>query len=223
MPIIINESELMAYVYAEKALKHFKKTNNFLQAFNAESLILLQIGKDTNLDFQWIEERYQNLIHDSEILGALNKKGMFLNNLGLEYYKRKEYAKAQKYYDEALRIAEKSSMLYLKRLYNYVNTSFEGNLLKKSVLLKKAREGISLAKKLDNRMYNIVFKLLLLNIENKLDEYYSYLEKRALPYFKLNNHVRWINIFGKKMYNHYVETEQPLKAFHISNTFMRMI
>ncbi|GIN85860.1 hypothetical protein J6TS2_22460 [Heyndrickxia sporothermodurans] len=217
------ESKMMSYIYAEKALRHFKKTNNFLHAFNAESLILVQVGSEIYLDFKELEERYQNLIHDSEVLGAMNKKGMFLSNLGLEYYKREEYAQAQKCYDEALKLAEKSSTTYLKRLYNYVNTCAEGKLLRKTILLKKAREGISLAKKFDNRLYLILFKLVMLNIENQLDKYYNYLEKYVLPYFKKNNEIRWINRFGKKLYDHYVETEQPLKAYDISSIFMSTI
>ena len=71
------DSKVMSYFYCEKALRHFKKTNNFLQAFNAESLMLLQIGSDQYNDFKETEERYNNLIRDSEILGASNKKECF--------------------------------------------------------------------------------------------------------------------------------------------------
>lgn len=217
------ESKIMSYHYAEKALRHFKKTNNYIHSFNAEALILLQVGSDIYLDFTELEERYRNLISDSEILGAVNKTGMFHSNLGYEYYRRKEFAKAQKCYEEALRLAEKSSKLYLKRLYNYVNTCLEGKLLRKSILLKKAREGIALARQFDSQLYKILFKLLILAIEDQIDQYYSYLEKKALPYFKLNEYYHWINIFGKKLFTHYAETEQPLKAFQLSNTLMNIV
>lgn len=211
-------SKMMSYIYAEKALKYFKKTNNYLHAFNAESIILLQIGNE--IDFKELEERYQNLIHDSEVFGATDKQGMFLSNLGLEYYNRGEYVKAQKCYDVALKLAEKATMTYLKRLYNYVNTCAEGKLLRKTILLKKAHEGISLAKQFNNQLYIILFKLVILNIDKQMDQYYTFLEKNALPYFKESNSTRWIHLFGRKLYDHYVETEQPLKAFHISNIFI---
>lgn len=116
------DSKVMAYAFADKALRHFKETNNFLRAINAESLMLLQVGDDLHLDFKEMTESYYNLIHDSETLNAPDKKGMLLNNLGYEYFKRKNYSTAQKLHSEALRMADKPSVLYLQRLHNYLKS-----------------------------------------------------------------------------------------------------
>ena len=217
------DSKVKTYAFAEKALRHFKETNNFSRAINAESLMLLQIGGDIHLDFKEMTESYYNLIHDSETLNAPDKKGMLLNNLGYEYYKREDYANAQKLFREALRMAEKPSVLFLQRLHNYLKSCFEGKLLRKTAMLNKAQEGMSVAKELDNRLYKILFKLLIYRIEDKLDQYYSFIEKDALPYFKSNKHATLTNRYCKQLYYHFVEMKQYEKAVQISNIFMDAI
>ncbi|MCP3738420.1 helix-turn-helix domain-containing protein [Rossellomorea sp. BNER] len=213
-------SKVMAYVYAEKALLHFKGTNNPIMALNAESLMLLQIGDDVHLDLDEMEKRYQILIFDSELLYAYDKKGMLLNNLGNEYFKRKDYVTAQKFYKEAFQIADKSSVLYLQHLYSYLENCFEGKMLQKTVMLRKAQEGVSLARKLDNRLYKTIFKLLIYRVEDQLDKFYSFIEKEALPYFQLIKNSAFTNHYAKQLYNHYIEMEQYEKAGQIS-TFLR--
>ena len=217
------DSKVMAYAFAEKALRHFKETNNFLRAINAESLMLLQVGDDLHLDFKEMKESYYNLIHDSETLNAPDKKGMLLNNLGYEYYKRKKYSTAQKLHSKALRMADKPSVLYLQRLHNYLKSCLEGKLMRKTAMLKKAQEGMSVAKELDNRLYKILFKLLIYRIEDRLDLYYNFIENDALPYFKSNKHATLTNRYGKQLYNHFVEKEQYEKAVQVSNIFMDAI
>ncbi|MFJ7935640.1 helix-turn-helix domain-containing protein [Sporosarcina sp. NPDC096371] len=216
-------SKVNCYAYAEKALRHFKETNNYLRSINAESLMLLQLGDDIHVDFKEMTETYMNLIHDAETLHAPDKKEMLLNNLGYEHSKRKDYAGAQKYYKEALRMADKPSVLYLQRLHNYLGSCFEGKLLRKTAMLNKAKEGMSVAKELDNRLYKILFRLLIYRIEGELDQYYSFIEKEALPYFESNNHAALTNRYGKQLYHHFVKLKQYEKAVQISNIFMDAI
>jgi HTH-type transcriptional regulator, quorum sensing regulator NprR len=213
------DSKVLAYVYAEKALRHFKETNNFLKALDAESLMLLQIGKDIHNDFKELVESYHTLIHESELLQALDKKGMFLNNLGYEYFKRKDYASAQKFYKEALNLTDKSSTPYLTRLYNYLESSLEGKLLRKTVLLRRAKEGKTMARVLDNRLFKTIFKLLIYRIEDNLEQYYFFLENNALPYFQSNKYSFFINDYAKQLYNHYMKIEKYDKAAKISSVF----
>ncbi|PEL08238.1 hypothetical protein CN601_18315 [Bacillus sp. AFS017336] len=215
------DSKVMAYAYAEKALRYFRETNNSLMAVTTESLLLLQIGNDMHLDLEELTESYQNLIYHSELIHAPEKKGMLLNNLGFEYFKRKDYANAHKYYKEALRISEKSSLTYLNRLHNCLESSYEGKLQPKSVMLKKAQEGNLLAKQLKNRFYQLVFKLLIFRIENKRDQYFDYIEKVALPYFQLNEHTRFINKFAKELYDYYADQEHHEKIAQISKILIK--
>ncbi|KON85991.1 hypothetical protein AF332_03635 [Sporosarcina globispora] len=210
------DSKVMAYSYAEKALRYFKETNNTLMSINAESLMLLQIGNDMYLDMDELAESYQNLIYHCEILHAPVKKGMLLNNLGYEYSKRKDFANAHKYYKKVLQMTEKSSIIYLPRLFNYLESGLDGNLIPKRNLLQKAKEGKFLSRELDNRFFKILFKLLIYRIENKLDQYYSFIEKDALPYLKLNDHTSLINMYAKQLYNFYMEKEQYEKVAQVS-------
>ncbi|MEH7012364.1 helix-turn-helix transcriptional regulator [Neobacillus niacini] len=210
------DSKIMAYAYAEKALRYFRETNNSIMAITAESMMLLQIGNDMHLDLEELAESYQNLIYHSELLHAPEKKGMLLNNLGYEYFKRKDYAVAHRFYKDALHLADNSSVIYINRLYNCLESSLEGKLLQKTVMLKKAQEGIFMAKKLKNRFYQLLFQLLIYRIENKLDLYYNFIEKDALPYFQSNEHTTFINKFAKELYNYYIEMKQHEKVVQIS-------
>jgi HTH-type transcriptional regulator, quorum sensing regulator NprR len=214
------DSKVRAYVYAEKAMRHFKETNNFLRAIDAEALTLTQDGSDIHLDFQEMIESYHNLIHASEILNAPDRKELLLSNLAYQYHKRNDYANAQKLLKEALKIVDKPSFLYLKCLHNYLKSSLDGKLLRKTEMLKKAQQGLAMAKELDIGLYKKLFKLLIYRIENKLEQYYGYIENDALPYFQSNKHTLMINRCAKELYNHYIEIEQYEKAARISKVFI---
>src|SRR5699024_11121504 len=134
---------IMAYFYSEKALRFFKETNNYAQSINAESVMLLQMSKDPAVDFGELIERYKNLIRNSEILGLNDKKTILLNNLGFEYFNRGEYVLSKQCYKQALQLDDPDSSSYLLHLCNYIDTCLEGNIYKKTFLLKKVREGLS--------------------------------------------------------------------------------
>lgn len=217
------DSRVMAYVYAEKSLKYFKDTSNYLRAINAESIMLLQSSNDGHLDFKKLKQSYKNLIHDSETLNAPDKTGMLLNNFALEYFKRKDYEKAQKYYKAALQMEKKPTVIYLQRLNNYLKSSFEGKLMRKSALLNSAQKGLTIAKNLKNLHYQILFTLLIYSIENKMKEYIQYIEKTAFPYFKSRNHTILIKRYGKELYDYYVKEKEFEKAVEMSNFLIGVI
>ncbi|WP_404322919.1 helix-turn-helix domain-containing protein [Cytobacillus firmus] len=216
-------SKIAAYAYANKALVHFRETDNYIGAITAESLMLAQEGNDLQADFNELEKSYQRLIRNCDLLNLPNKKSLLLNNLGYEYWRRKEYRKAQTVLEEALGLVAKPSALYLQRLQNYINACLEGKLLRKAVLLKRAREGMSMTKNLENRFYKIIFKLLILRIEEQSEQYYRYIEYEALPYFLSISNAMFTNRFGKQLYQYYVETEQYEKAVQVSNIFIESI
>ncbi len=217
------DSKVMAYVYAEKALKYFKDTSNYLRAINAESIMLLQSSNDGHLDFKKLKQSYKNLIHDSETLNAPDKTGMLLNNFALEYFKRKDYEKAQKYYKAALQLEKKPSVIYLQRLNNYLKSSFEGKLMRKSALLNSAQKGLTIANNLKNQHYQILFTLLIYLIENKTKEYIQYIENTAFPYFKSRNHTIFMKRYGKELYDYYVKEKEFEKAVEMSNFLIDVI
>ncbi|MDQ0857867.1 hypothetical protein [Bacillus sp. V2I10] len=92
--------------------------------------------------------------------------------------------------------------------------------MRKTVMLKKAKEGITRAIELDNRLFKTLFQLLIYRIEDKLDQYYSFIERDALPYFQSYNNTMYINKYAKQLYNYNVETEQYEEAVNVSKIFM---
>lgn len=214
-------SKVMAYFYGDKALQYFKETNNYFRSINAESVMLLQISGDDGFDFQKLVERYEDLIYDCDLLGLDDKKGLLLNNLGTEYFNKGEYTKSQKCIEDALPLANKSSLVYLQRLFNYVEASLNGKLLKKTILSKQINEGISLSKKLNSKLYITLFTLLKLQTEEQIEEYYKFIEEQALPLFFTSKHDALSNRYGKLLYEHYVKTNQHHKAVEISKSFIK--
>ncbi|UOY91199.1 helix-turn-helix domain-containing protein [Ectobacillus sp. JY-23] len=215
--------KVMAYLYADKALQHFKETNNFLRVINAESLMLLQIRGDMYLDFEETVERYHNLIDDSEALHDAEKKIMLLGNLGYEYHKRKEYISAQQCYKEALDMANKDHPSYLSHLYNYVHNAIEGNTLPRNELERMTKYGLAMANKLDNHFHQVVFELLMHQSKGDPERYYTFLQHTALPLFQSSKHVGMINEYGQALYQYYRQTEQHEKAVQIADIFMENI
>ncbi|UOY91112.1 helix-turn-helix domain-containing protein [Ectobacillus sp. JY-23] len=212
-----------AYLYAEKALQHFKHTNNFLRAFNAESIMLLQMAEDTRLDFREVAARYERLIEDTEIFQANGIKAMLLNNLGYEYFRRNEYALAHPFYQRAMQMAEPSTIIYIQRLYSYLNNGFEGKLIPKGKLIQKVKEGLAAAKERKSYLYKLLFQLLLYRIEGAEEAYYEVLEKQAFPYFVSNRHMTLLHRYGKQLYEYYANSKQYEKAVAITAIFMEPI
>ncbi|MFC0302149.1 helix-turn-helix domain-containing protein [Virgibacillus soli] len=205
-------SRIMAYFYAEKALHYFQETNNYGRALNAESVMLLQMSQDASVDFNELTERYTNLIHNSDTLGLKDKKALFLNNLGFEYFNTGNFTLAKKYYYEALLLDDPNSTSYLLHLCNYVDACLEGNLSRKGILLKKIREGLSRAKKLNSMHFIVLFQLMKLKAEGNDIAYYKFIEEKALPHFSAINHVIYHKRYGKLLFHYYVETSQYMKA-----------
>ncbi|PEJ58394.1 MULTISPECIES: helix-turn-helix domain-containing protein [unclassified Bacillus (in: firmicutes)] len=214
------QSKVMAYFYGEKAFRFFNKTNNYARAILAESLMLVQLKDSTQLDFEEIVKRYESLIEHSEALGLLDKRGMILHNLGLMYFWKQDYKNAHIFYKESVEEADKQSLPYLNRLYNYLDNAEEGKLLSTKELLEQALEGLALSEKATNDLYKILFNLLILRFNKDFDEYYRYLEQTAFPFFKSHHHVTHLTKYAKLLYNYYVTTKQYEKAVQTGDMFV---
>ncbi|MET3730089.1 transcriptional regulator with XRE-family HTH domain [Fictibacillus halophilus] len=214
------ESKTMAYINAKKAMHYFKRNNNFSRAIQAESVMLLQIECATQVEFEQKVDRYLQLIQDSETLNEIGIIGMLLHNLGLEFFKRKDYENAHIYYQKALKMADKKTAIYLNRLYNFLDNSIDGKLQSQKQNLKSAEEGLTAAKMLKHHLYLHLFQLHLHILKGELDAYFSYLEKVALPFFQAHNQFSRIDKFGKQLYHYYADTKQYEKAVKISALFL---
>ncbi|WP_088014279.1 helix-turn-helix domain-containing protein [Gottfriedia acidiceleris] len=216
------QNRTMAYVYAEKALAHFKETNNFVMILEAEALMIAQIQNDQHVNSEEIVESYFSLIHLSDLLNATDKKISLLGNLSNFFFTRKNYSQAQEIMKEILDIVDKKSIQYLRQLRNYLVICIEGKLMKKAELLKIALQGFSTAKKLDNLLHQKDFKILMYRLEDDIEKYFKYIEEDALPYFQSMNFTLWTNKYAKELYDHYKETEQYEKIAEISNIFVKL-
>ncbi|MGM0806762.1 MAG: helix-turn-helix domain-containing protein [Bacillota bacterium] len=214
------ESKTMAYINAKKAVDYFKRNNNFSRAIQAESVMLLQIECATQHEFEQKVDRYLQLIQDSETLNEIGIIGMLLHNLGLEFFKRKDYENAHIYYQKALKMADKKTAIYLNRLYNFLDNSIDGKLQSQKQNLKNAEEGLTAARMLKHPLYLHLFQLHLFIIKGETDAYFSYLENIALPFFQAHNQFSRIEKFGKQLYHYYADTKQYEKAVEISALFL---
>lgn len=214
------ESKTMAYINAKKAVDYFKRNNNFSRAIQAESLMLLQIESATIHDFEQKVSRYHQLIQDSDTLNEIGIIGMLLHNLGLEYFKRKDYKNAHIYYQKALKMANKKTAIYLNRLYNFLDNSIDGELQSRKQQLKSAEEGFTASKIMKHYLYLHLFQLHLFLIKGEMKSYFDYLENIALPFFQSENQFSRVEKFGKQLYHHYADTKQYEKAVKIASLFL---
>ncbi|PGM48853.1 helix-turn-helix transcriptional regulator [Bacillus sp. AFS053548] len=216
------QNKMMAYVYAEKALVHFKEMNNLVMMLEAEALMLAQIQNDQHADFEKILESYKSLIHLCDLLHETDKKVSLLGNLSNLFYCRKDYVRAQEIVQEALDLVDKKSIQYVRQLRNYLVICLEGKLMKKTEMLKIAQQGLVAARKLDNLLHQKAFKMLIYRIEDNIEQYYKYIEQDALPYFQSMKYSMWINKYAKELYSHYIDTEQYEKVAKISNILVEV-
>ncbi|MFG6495764.1 helix-turn-helix domain-containing protein [Fictibacillus sp. UD] len=214
------ESKTMAYINAKKAVDYFKRNNNFSRAIQAESLMLLQIESATIHDFEQKVSRYHQLIQDSDTLNEIGIIGMLLHNLGLEYFKRKDYKNAHIYYQKALKMADKKTAIYLNRLYNFLDNSIDGKLQSRKQQLKSAEDGFAASKNMKHYLYLHLFQLHLFIIKGEMKSYFDYLENIALPFFQSENQFSRVEKFGKQLYHHYADTKQYEKAVKIASLFL---
>jgi HTH-type transcriptional regulator, quorum sensing regulator NprR len=212
-------SKILAYKYAEMAMRFFKRTDNYLFAISAETVMLLQYGSELDMNFDEVVERYKDLIHNCEVLGARERKAILLNNLGVKYFKRKDYPSALHYFEESLYETENNkSIQYLRRFCNYLETCTEGNLMEKENLIKVLKKGSALAKMLKSPVHMILLKLFRLKAEENYFQYYQFLNDEALPYFYQTNNKFYVDQFGKVLYNYFIETDQYQRAAELSKT-----
>ncbi|MGG0175852.1 helix-turn-helix domain-containing protein [Gottfriedia acidiceleris] len=211
--------KVLAYTYAQKANDYFIKTHNYLQAINARTLMLMQFESENDIDFMELIESYMNLIHNCENLGANEKKRILLNNLGVEFFKRKDFERAAHYFKKSLVMTDHSSFYYLRRFYNYIESCSEGQLLNIENLLEEVKKGIALAKKHNSPIHLTLFNLLLLNCKKNRSEYFDYLAKVAIPQFASTNNVFYYEQYGKKLYKYYMELGQYKEAIELIQFF----
>jgi len=214
-------AKVQAYSNADLALQFFNKTYNYVNAINAQTLMLMQFESGNDIDFLGLINKYKDLIHTSEVVGAYENQLVLLNNIGEEFYNKEEYEQAAKFFEQSLILTNNASIDYLRRFYQYIEACMEGNLLENKKLIEKIDKGIKLAEK-QCPILSTLFTLLSLKSKNNLNQYFNFLADVALPLFKSTNNDTYYEQYGKKLYSHYLDLKQYKKAVELAQNLRQI-
>lgn len=212
----LNESPVMAYFFADKSRQFFKEINNYLRVIDTEMLMAIQVKDDG--DFKETIHRFESLIKSCELCNSHDRKAKVLHNLAFEYFRRKNFELANKYYKESMSLKNNDSSPYLLSLEGYIRSAYYGSLLPKNELLQLTNEGLEKALKNSEQLYINLFTLLSYLIQNKEQEYHQYLSDYSLPLFKKFGFVYLIKRSEKELFNYCFnqkKTRRALKMAHI--------
>ncbi|ASK63918.1 transcriptional regulator [Virgibacillus phasianinus] len=215
-----NNGKHMAYSYAVKALKYFKKTNNFLKVIDSEMLLLILQSQETLHDFHDRLKKYNALIQTCELCNNTPRKATVLHNMAYEYFTRSDYKTAGGLYKQSMVLKEKESDKYLLSLEGYIQSCARGKLVSDEELLKDAMAGLHSAKRMNASLFIHLFNLTVLLINSDEETYVSYLKDHALPFFKLTGHIFLINRSQKELFYYYSKTEQLDQAVKVAHTVL---
>lgn len=213
-------SPVLAYYYAEKALNHFKKTNNFLRIIDTENLMLIQVESDQHRDIDSTIEQYENLIKLCDLCNSPDKKAKVLHNFAYEHLRRKNYHTAGELYKESMELKEKDSTNYLLSLEGYIRSCIKGKFLSQKALLGLVNNGLSIATENGETLYIFIFTLHVFSINQEEDNYYQYLTKYVLPYFNSHGYTLIAQRYNGDLFNYYVRIGNTKKALDIANTII---
>ncbi|MFD2612409.1 helix-turn-helix domain-containing protein [Paenibacillus gansuensis] len=210
------QSQIMCYYYAEKSLKYFKEMNYFLRGIDAEMLMLIQLKDEENLEFRDSIERFHNLLQSCDMCHAPDRKAKVLHNLAYEYYRRKEYESASRYYQQSMELKNKLTGPYLLSLEGYIRSSLEGNLIPREDLSPLISDGLSIATKLKESLYIVLFNLLKHFIQDEEEAYHEYLQHKALPMYRQQGYTYLVIRSEKELFSYYVNRNQLAQALEIA-------
>lgn len=209
-----HELPVMSYFYAEKALQFFKENKSYLRTIDTEMLMLIQVKDDGS--FNETIKGFENLIQSCDLCSSPERKARVCHNLAYEYFRRKKYDLASRYYYQSMTIKDHESSKYLLSLEGYIRSSFNGNLLSQNELLHLVKQGLETAVKNNELLYIHLFNLQILLIENKEHDYHQYLKNEALPMFKQFGFMYLIKRSNQELFNYYTKMNQTNEALTIA-------
>ncbi|MGM0753764.1 MAG: helix-turn-helix domain-containing protein [Bacillota bacterium] len=207
--------KVKAYYYSEVALDYFRKTNNFKKVIDAETIKLINEGRNELWDFEELVERYNRLIAQCDILNETSKKAALLSNLAYEHSYVEDNEKAKMYYKKTLSLLEKNqkSPIYLNNLIGYVYCSLHIEGKQEEQDLKQLIEtGTQFAKEINDQSSVLFFKMLRLLHEDKKELYYQFIEEKIIPMLEGSGKHQQLHTYEKTMYQHYLDKGNQEKA-----------
>ncbi|RAP74167.1 helix-turn-helix domain-containing protein [Paenibacillus montanisoli] len=214
-------SEVMAYFCAEKARNFFKDINCFLRVIDAEMIMLIQVKDDVGHNFQEVITRFENLIQSCDMCNAPDRKAKVVHNLAFEYFRRKEYVKSGKLYKQSMELKLPRTRPYLLSLEGHIRSCYEGKLLEKDELERLTQEGLKSASAAKDKLFILLFTLLLHLIRGEEAQYYRYLSDEALPVFRKFGYAFLIERSEKQLFQYYADTGNTEAALLVARSLLR--
>ncbi|TDL74703.1 XRE family transcriptional regulator [Rhodococcus qingshengii] len=209
------QSPVLAYYYAEKSHQFFQDMNNYLRVIDAEMLMIIQVEDDDGKEE--IIQRFKKLIKSCELLNAPERKAKVLHNLAAEYFRRKNYEQASRFYKQSMSLKDQESPVYLLSLEGFIRSSFDGNLINNDQLIQLAEHGLTIATRIKELLYIHLFKLLLYLLKSKEKEYHQYLFNKALPMFSNSGYNYLIKRSKKELFHYYSNNNLLDEALEMAN------
>jgi HTH-type transcriptional regulator, quorum sensing regulator NprR len=216
--------KVKAYYYSELALDYFRKTNNFKKVIDAETIKLINEGRNELWNFEDLIDRYNRLIAQCDILNETSKKAALLSNLAYEHSYAGDNENAKKYYEKTLSLQEKDkhSPIYLNNLIGYVYCCLHIEGDQDEQQLKQLIEiGSQIAMDIHDQSSFQFFKMLRLLYENKKKLYYQFIEDKIIPMLEEKGKHQQLQTYEKTMYQHYLDEENLEKALQYASRLVQ--
>ncbi|MGF3105231.1 helix-turn-helix domain-containing protein [Rossellomorea sp. DUT-2] len=216
--------KVKAYHYSEVALDYFRKTNNFKKVIDAETIKLINEGRNELWDFEELVERYNRLIAQCAVLNESSKKAVLLSNLAYEHSFAGDNERAKMYYKKTLALLEtnKKSPVYLNNLIGYVYSCLHIEGVQGERNLKQLIEaGSQIAREIQDQSSFLFFKMLHLLHDDKKELYYKFIEEKIIPMLEENGKNQQLHTYVKTMYQHYLSQENSRKALYYANRLIQ--
>ncbi|MCM3756144.1 helix-turn-helix domain-containing protein [Sporosarcina aquimarina] len=215
-------SPVLAYHYAEKALNHFKKTNQFLRIIDTENLMLIQVESDQYRNFNDTIEQYENLITLCDLCNSVEKKAKVLHNFAYEHFRRQNYETAGQLYKDSMALKDNDSPLYLLSLEGYTRSALIGNFLRQEELIEIIEEGLAIADQCNETLYQLIFTLHRYSAFQQKDDYHAFLFDKVLPYLKSHGYTLTAQTYDRDLFNYYTDKGNPDKALEVAERLINM-
>ncbi|NMH73543.1 helix-turn-helix transcriptional regulator [Bacillus sp. RO2] len=202
-----------AILYGKKALQFFTDTHNFKRILHV--LMTLGISYTQSSLYDEAFDCFTHLKRNTEILKDTTLLPLVFHNLGLLMRKKGDFSLAIEYYQRGLEHSEEN--LHYSMVGNYAigELLFSQNSLQAVERFTKVN---NLARKLNNKKYQILSTYFLLDLVKGRKLSIKYLEKRALPFLEKSKENRetfhnFCNILG----SYYEEDNNYERAIYYFN------
>ncbi|MGM0836607.1 MAG: helix-turn-helix domain-containing protein [Bacillota bacterium] len=204
------DSLILAYYYANMALHFFTEAHSFTRIIETEMLMLIQVEQEEFFDPK--DSGYPRLIEMAENLGLDDQKAKLLHNYAYQQFRDGYYEKALEYYEAAMKLRVTFHSHYLSSLEGYLNAATKLGIISDTELRCLAKEGFSIANKINDTMYKHYFQLHIYKLQKQKEQYYRYLESDAYPYFKEMGYGLATQHYEIKLFDYYMEKKEMEQA-----------